>query len=269
MALALVVLAGCGDSPGERTGQLDEALRGLDGVDRVEMSTPSGEFTRDVHAVVYVDGVIDRATYERVAEAYQAYGAEEDPGMFARRAEAWVEGTNGRAVVPADPGTSDAVAGWVDALSDEGPPLVQYELTHGTDLGVELVTTDPLATARRLALDGYGNEPQTVPSRLVAGRPFADPSDPEPGVASIQLRLGDEGAARELEALGRAQDKAGASATLTLLDGELTVVTEGDDPATVRARHEAVSEVACPAVEVETRSGETTMSGCDATAPVR
>ena len=75
--LALVVLPGYGDRPDERAQAIGYSLEQVEGVSRVETSTPSGMFTREVHATAHITGPIRRETYERVASAVREYRTQE------------------------------------------------------------------------------------------------------------------------------------------------------------------------------------------------
>lgn len=269
--LAIAVLPGCGDNPDERAVQLGDALRAVDGVTSVETSTPSGLFVDDVRATAFVDGPIDRATFERVAQAYRAYLEEEDHGFFSAPAETWIEGPAGRAPVPAEPDDARLVGGWVEALADPAAEVLRYEIMGGPNHDISLTTPEPLTTAQHYAVGPHALAPAPGGRGTLTAAVTAGEDDRPVGITSLQVVLGAPETAEMLSAVGRADTSAQSvgPAALDLAHGTLTVRAKGETLDEVLDRHESVAEAACPDVVLTTISGSFSASGCEDLTPVR
>lgn len=262
--LALVVLPGCGDSPDERAQAIGYSLEQVEGVSRVETSTPSGMFTREVHATAHITGPIRRETYERVASAVREYRTQERTGAFGSPAEVWVEGSIGRVPVPTDDAAADLVAAWVEELADVSDPVTGYEIDGTTRYHIALTTDDPLAAARRYATgDGALASDPDIPATFTAARPGPDARTGD-GVESIEVPLGDPDTVAQLDALRRSSEVAGRGepALLRLFNETVTVAVEGQKPAELVSLHADVAELACDHLGVSTRSGAFSVEGC-------
>lgn len=231
---------------------------------RVETSTPSGMFTREVHATAHVDGPIRRETYERVAAAVREYRTQERTGAFGSPAEVWVEGSIGRAPLPSDEAALDLVASWVEELADVSDPVTGYEIDGITRYHIALTTDDPLAAAHRYATgDGALASDPDIPATFTAARPGPDARTGD-GLESVEVPLGDPDTASQLDALERSSEVAGRGgpALLRLFNETVSVAVEGQKPAELVGLHADVAEVACDHLGVSTRSGAFSVEGC-------
>ncbi|WP_252976286.1 hypothetical protein [Janibacter melonis] len=130
----------------------------------METSTPSTGLSRAVEAEVTLSGDLDRAAYERVAQAYQDFRDDDSKGIFGSEAQVSVISGEDSAQVPRESDDLPRAAGYVERLSGEGDPVTGFELLWSTRPRMSVMTDDPMETMRSLAtgdraLQGGGDHP--------------------------------------------------------------------------------------------------------------
>ncbi|WP_191563707.1 hypothetical protein [Janibacter melonis] len=265
-------LSGCGDSAPERAAQLKSDLQGVQGVASVETSTPSTGLSRAVEAEVTLSGDLDRAAYERVAQAYQDFRDDDSKGIFGSEAQVSVISGEDSAQVPRESDDLPRAAGYVERLSGEGDPVTGFELLWSTRPRMSVMTDDPMATMRSLAtgdraLQGGGDHPV----RLTTTTSGTD------GDLDLEVELGTPGIGGLLDEVEQARgalESSDLSPVLRLRDDALTVeiggggTSRGVTPQRVLDTHDDVARAVCPDVTLTTTNGASRIFGCVDTQPM-